>query len=148
MFQRIIASVRTKLYSLWTLIFRQAKCQKSGLIVLLFLAIQLGELHNLQSKLTTMNSSILPDHKLKKNIYTPRFDNIPITEFVVRAIPLNSDKVLASVNAEGVMISVNIGRQDEVQALFPMLNILDHFPKQPSEKDIHIIIYLDIKTPQ
>ena len=88
-------------------------------------------------------------HSLRSQIkkeHTPRFDNIPITEFVVRAIPLNSDKVLASVNAEGVMISVNSGRQDEGQVLIPMHNILDHFPKQPSEKDIHIIIYLNIQT--
>ncbi|RIA82496.1 hypothetical protein C1645_835254 [Glomus cerebriforme] len=90
-------------------------------------------------------------HSLRSQIkkeHTSRFDNILITEFVVHAIPLNSDKVLASVNAEGVMISVNSGRQDEGQALISMLNILDHFPKQSSEKDIHIIIYLDIKTPQ
>uniref|UniRef100_U9SS41 Crinkler effector protein N-terminal domain-containing protein n=1 Tax=Rhizophagus irregularis (strain DAOM 181602 / DAOM 197198 / MUCL 43194) TaxID=747089 RepID=U9SS41_RHIID len=107
-----------------------------------------GRITQLTIKINNNEFVHSPRSQIKKNIYTPRFDNIPITEFVVRAIPLNSDKVLASVNAEGVMISVNIGRQDEVQALFPMLNILDHFPKQPSEKDIHIIIYLDIKTPQ
>ncbi len=52
--------------------------------------------------------------------------------------------MLASVNAEGVMISINSEKQDKGQTLIPILNILDHFPKQPSEKDIHIIIYLNI----
>ncbi|GBB95707.1 hypothetical protein RclHR1_00260012 [Rhizophagus clarus] len=106
---------------------------------------KLEELHNNMS-LQSKNLSILRS-QIKKE-HTPRFDNIPITEFEVRAIALNSDKVIASVNAEGVMISVNNGRQDEGQALIPMLNILDHFPKQPSEKDIHIIIYLNIQTSQ
>src|ERR1051325_10225871 len=47
----------------------KAKFQKSGLIILLFLVIQLGESHNstsLQSKLTTKNLSIFSDCKLKK----------------------------------------------------------------------------------
>ncbi|RGB22880.1 hypothetical protein C1646_775380 [Rhizophagus diaphanus] len=90
-------------------------------------------------------------HSLRSQIkkeHTSQFDNIPITEFVVYAIPLNSDKVLASVNTEGVMIIVNSGRQDEGQVLILMHNILDHFSKQPSEKDIHIIIYLNIQTSQ
>ena len=71
-------------------------------------------------------------HSLRSQIkkeHTFRFDNISITEFVVCAIPLNSDKVLASVNVEGMMISMNSKRQDEGQVLIPMLNILDYFPK-------------------
>lgn len=88
-----------------------------------------------------LRSQIKKEHK-------PRFDNIPITEFEVHAIGLNSDKVIASVNAEGVLQSVNSGRRDEGQALIPMSNILDHFPKQPSKIDIHIIVYLEIQAPQ
>ena len=48
-------------------------------------------------------------HSLRKQIkeeHSPRFDDIPITEFVVCAIDLNSDKKEASVNAESVMNSV------------------------------------------
>jgi hypothetical protein len=75
-------------------------------------------------------------HSLRKQIkeeHSPRFDDIPITEFVVRAIDLNSDKKEASINAELVMNSVQnaskIGREQ-----FPISNILEHFPGQPSEK--------------
>src|SRR5688500_14595837 len=78
-----------------------------------------------------------PVHSLRSQIkkeHTPRFDNIPITEFEIYAIPLNSNKMLASVNAEGVMISVNSGKQNKGQVLILMHNILDHFPKQPSQK--------------
>jgi hypothetical protein len=66
---------------------------------------------------------------------------------VVRAVDLNTDKKEASVNAESVMNSVQnktkIGREQ-----FPMSNILDHFPGQPSKNNIHIIVYLDIQAPQ
>ena len=31
---------------------------------------------------------------------------------------------------------------------FPISNILEHFPGQPSQKDIHIIVYIDIQAPQ
>ena len=89
-------------------------------------------------------------HSLRKQIkeeHSPRFDDIPITEFVIRAIDLNSDKKEASVNAESVMNSVQnktkIGSEQ-----FPISNILEHFPGQPSKKDIHIIVYLDIQAPQ
>ena len=150
MFQRIIASVRTKLYSLWTFTFRKSKMPEIRLNCLIVPSDSVGRItqqHVVTIKINNKESVHSLRLQIKKE-HTPRFDNIPITEFEVRAIALNSDKVLASVNAEGVMISVNSGRQDEGQALIPMLNILDHFPKQPSEKDIHIIIYLDIKTPQ
>ena len=89
-------------------------------------------------------------HSLRKQIkeeHSPRFDGILITEFVVRAIDLNSDKKEASINAESVMNSVqNKSKIGSVQ--FPMSNILDHFPVQPSPKDIHIIVYLDIQESQ
>ena len=150
MFQRIIASVRTKLYSLWTLIFRKSKMPEIRLNCLVVPSDSVGNITQ-QYVITIKINNNESVHSLRSQIkkeHTPRFDNIPITEFVVRAILLNSDKVLASVNAEGVMISVNSGRQDEGQVLIPMHNILDHFPKQPSEKDIHIIIYLNIQTSQ
>ncbi|RIA86453.1 hypothetical protein C1645_740843 [Glomus cerebriforme] len=89
-------------------------------------------------------------HSLRKQIkekHSPRFDDIPITEFVVCAIDLNSDKKEALVNAELVINSVRnktkIGSEQ-----FPISNILEHFPGQPSKKDIHIIVYLDIQAPQ
>ncbi len=89
-------------------------------------------------------------HSLRKQIkeeHSSRFDDIPITEFVIRAIDLNSDKKEASINAESVMNSVqNKSKIGSVQ--FSMSNILDHFPIQPSLKDIHIIVYLDIQESQ
>ena len=89
-------------------------------------------------------------HSLRKQIkeeHSPQFDDIPITEFVVCAIDLNSDKKEASINTELVMNSVqnksNIGSEK-----FPIFNIFEHFPGQPSQKDIHIIVYIDIQAPQ
>ena len=89
-------------------------------------------------------------HSLRKQIkeeHSPRFDDIPITEFVVRAIDLNSDRKEASIDAGSVMNSVqnksNIGSEK-----FPISNIFEHFPGQPSQKDIHIIVYIDIQAPQ
>ncbi|GBC09715.1 hypothetical protein RclHR1_09060012 [Rhizophagus clarus] len=85
-------------------------------------------------------------HSLRKQIkeqHSPQFDDIPITEFVVRAIDLNTDKKEASIDAESVMNDV----QNETKIgseRFPISNIHEHFPGQPSEKDIHIIVYLDI----
>ncbi|CAG8707357.1 13052_t:CDS:1, partial [Funneliformis caledonium] len=52
-------------------------------------------------------------HSLRSQIkkeYTSQFDDISITKFVICAISLNLDKVLASINAKGVMISVNSRR--------------------------------------
>jgi len=89
-------------------------------------------------------------HSLRSQIkkeYKPRFDNIPISEFVVRTIGLNSDKVIACVNAERVLQSVNSGRQDGFE-LTPMSDISGYFSIQPSKKDIYVIIYLDTPPPQ
>ena len=64
---------------------------------------------------------------------------------MVCAIDLNSDKKEASINAESVMNSVQnkskIGSEQ-----FPISNILEHFSGQPSKKDTHIIVYLDIQA--
>ena len=56
--------------------------------------------------------------------------------------------MLVSVNAKGVMINMNSRKQDKGQVLIPMYNILDYFPKQPFQKDIYIIVYLDIQKSQ
>ena len=48
-------------------------------------------------------------HSFRKQIkeeHSPRFDDIPITEFVIHTINLNSDKKEASINAESVMNSI------------------------------------------
>jgi hypothetical protein len=50
---------------------------------------------------------------------------------MVCAINLNSDKIEALINAESVINNVqNKTKIENVQ--FPMSNILDHFPLQPS----------------
>ena len=150
MFQRIIAFVQTKLYSLWTLIFRKSKMPEIRLNCLVVPSDSVGRItqqHVVTIKINN-NESV---HSLRSQIkkeHTSRFDNIPITEFEVRAIDLNSDKVIATVDAEGVVQSVNGGRRDEGRALIPVSNIFDHFPEQPSKKDIHIIVYLEIQTLQ
>ena len=93
------------------------------------------------------SESIYSLRKQIKKEHSPQFDDIPITEFVVCMINLNSDKKEASINAESVMNSVqNKSKIGSVQ--FSMSNILDHFPIQPSLKDIHIIVYLDIQESQ
>jgi len=66
---------------------------------------------------------------------------------VVRTIDLNSDKKKASINAESVMNSIQNKTKIESEQ-FLISNILEHFSGQPSKKDIHIIIYLDIQAPQ
>ena len=89
-------------------------------------------------------------HLFRKQIkeeYSPQFDDIPITEFMIHAINLNLDKKEVSINAELVMNSVqNKSKIGSVQ--FPISNILKHFSSQPSKKDIYIIVYLDIQAPQ
>ncbi|PKY18805.1 hypothetical protein RhiirB3_116013 [Rhizophagus irregularis] len=89
-------------------------------------------------------------HSLRKQIkeeYSPRFDDIPINEFMVRAIDLNSDKKEATFNAESVMNSVQNNTKIGSEK-FPMSDIIEHFPGQPSQKDIHILVYLDIQASQ
>lgn len=79
-------------------------------------------------------------HSLRREIkkeYTPRFDDIPITEFVVRAAPFSSNNVARN-NVPLLLMNTNEG-------VYPMSVISEHFREQPSKKDIHIIIYLDIQ---
>ena len=133
MFQRIIASVQMKLYSLWALIFRKSKIPEIRLNCLVVPNDSVGRItqqHVVTIKINNNESVYSLRLQIKKE-HTFQFDNIPITEFEVYTIPLNSNKVLASVNAEEVMISVNSGRQDKGQVLILMHNILDHFSKQP-----------------
>jgi len=81
--------------------------------------------------------------KIKKE-YTPRFDDIPITEFALRAVEYSSNDI-AKENVTAVFLSLKNGIQGT--ELFPISSIFKHFPEQPPVKDIHIIVYLDIKTP-
>ncbi|CAG8468652.1 11813_t:CDS:2, partial [Funneliformis caledonium] len=73
-------------------------------------------------------------HSLRKQIkeeHSPQFDDIPITEFVIHAIDLNSDKKEASINAKSVMNNIqnksNIGSEK-----FLISNIFEHFPASTS----------------
>jgi hypothetical protein len=73
-------------------------------------------------------------HLLRKQIKEEHllwFDDISIAKFMVCAINLNSDKIEPLINAESVINNVqNKTKIENVQ--FPMSNILDHFPLQPS----------------
>src|ERR1044071_5788277 len=104
-----------KLYLLWTLIFRKSKMSEIRLNCLVIHSDSVGRItqqHVVSIKINNNESVYSLRSQIKKE-HTSRFNNIPITEFVVYTISLNSDKVLALVNTKGVMISVNSGRQDE-----------------------------------
>src|SRR4051794_36991175 len=69
-------------------------------------------------------------HSLRKQIkeeHSPQFDDISITEFVVRAIDLNSDRKEASIDAGSVMNSVQ-NKSKIGSEKFPISNIFEHFP--------------------
>ena len=150
MFRNIFIYVKSKIYTLWAFTFRKSKMPEIRLNCLVVPSNCPVENITRQHIITIKIDNNESFHSLKKQIkeeYSPRFDDIPITEFVVRAIDLNSDKKEASINAESVMNSVrNKTVIGSVQ--FPMTNIFEHFPFQPSSKDIHIIVYLDIQESQ
>ena len=146
-FSNVTIYVSSKFYFLWAFMFRKSKMPEirlNYLVVPSNCPVKKITRHHVITIKIDNSESI---HSLRKQIkeeHSPRFDDIPITEFVVRAIDLNSDK--KSVNAESVMNSVqnksNIGSEQ-----FPISNIFEHFPGQPSKKDIYIIVYLDIQAP-
>ena len=150
MFQSIFVSIQTKIYSLCIFTFRKSKMSEirlNCLVVPSNCPVEKITRHHVITINIDNRESI---HSLRKQIkeeHSPRFDDIPITEFVVRAIDLNSDRKEASIDAGSVMNSVqnksNIGSEK-----FPISNIFEHFPGQPSQKDIHIIVYIDIQAPQ
>ena len=150
MFRNIFIYVKSKIYSLWAFMFRKSKMPEIRLNCLAVpsnIPVEKITRHHVITINIDNRESI---HSLRKQIkeeHSPRFDDIPITEFVARAIDLNSDKKEASIDAGSVMNSVqnksNIGSEK-----FPISNIFEHFPGQPSQKVIHIIVYIDIQAPQ
>ena len=150
MFRDIFIYVKSKFYSLWAFTFRKSKMPEirlNCLVVPSNCPVEKITRHHIITINIDNRKSI---HSLRRQIkedLSPRFDDISITEFVVHAIDLNSDKIEASINAESVMNSVqNKIKIGSVQ--FPISNIFEHFPGQPSQKDIHIIVYLDIQESQ
>ena len=150
MFRNIFIYVKSKFYSLWAFMFRKSKMPEIRLncfVIFSNCPVERITRHHVITIKINNSESI---HSLRKQIkeeHSPRFDDIPITEFVVCAIDLNSDKKEASINAESVMNSIqNKSKIGSMQ--FPMSDILDHFSVQPSLINIHIILYLDIQASQ
>jgi Crinkler effector protein N-terminal domain len=85
--------------------------------------------------------------KIKKEC-APCFDDIPITEFVVRAVEFSSND-LGSDNSTAFFLSLKNGVQGtELSPISPISDITERLSKQSSKNDIHIVVYLKIKTPQ
>ena len=83
-----------------------------------------------------------PIHFLREEIrkkYSPLFDNIPITKFGLRSLDYTN-------SIQAMLASLNWGNKNEGKALNSMDKISEHFPKDKSEKDIHVIVYLNIQT--
>jgi hypothetical protein len=85
--------------------------------------------------------------KIKKEC-APCFDDIPITEFVIRAVEFSSND-LGSDNSTAFFLSLKNGVQGtELSPISPISDITKRLSKQSSKNDIHIVVYLKIKTPQ
>jgi hypothetical protein len=85
--------------------------------------------------------------KIKKEC-APCFDDIPITEFVVRVVEFSSND-LGKDNNTALFLSLKNGVMGtELSPISPISIITERFPKLSSKNDIHIIVYLKIQTPQ
>ncbi|PKK58613.1 hypothetical protein RhiirC2_763321 [Rhizophagus irregularis] len=103
--------------------------------------------HLLTIDIDTQESVHALRSKIKKEC-APCFDDIPITEFVVRAVDFSSND-LGQDNHTALFLSLENGVQGtELSPISPITIITERFPKQPSKNDIHIIVYLKIQTPQ
>ena len=78
--------------------------------------------------------------KIKKE-YTPRFDDIPITEFSSNDLGKDNNTALFLSLKNGVMGT-------ELSPISPISDITKRLSKPSSKNDIHIVVYLKIKTPQ
>ncbi|GET52325.1 hypothetical protein GLOIN_2v1765929 [Rhizophagus irregularis DAOM 181602=DAOM 197198] len=88
-----------------------------------------------------LNCLVVPEHSK----CAPCFDDIPITQFVIRAVEISSND-LANDNTTVLFLSIKNGTQGT--ELSPISNISPRFSIQPPQDNIHIIVYLKIKTPQ
>jgi len=71
------------------------------------------------------------------------FDDIPIIEFVIRTVKILSND-LANDNTTAMFLSIKNGIQET--ELSPISNISICFSIQPTQENIHIIVYLKNKT--
>ena len=147
MFRSIFASIQTKFYSLWAFIIRKSKMPEIRLNCLVVPDnIPVGEIT--RQNLVTINIGINESiHSLRSKIKkecASCFDGIPITEFVIRAVEISSND-LANDNTTAVFLSIKNGTQGT--ELSPISNISVRFPTQPSQDNIHIIVYLKNKHP-
>ena len=147
MFRSIFASIQTKFYSLWAFIIRKSKMPEIRLNCLVvpdnIPAEKITRQHLLTIGIGTQESVHALRSKIKKEC-APCFDDIPITEFVVRVVEFSSND-LGKDNNTALFLSLKNGVQG--MELSPISN-MERFSKQPSKNDIHIIVYLKIQTPQ
>ena len=113
MFQNIFIYVKSKIYSLWAFTFRKSKMPEIRLNCLVVPNnISVGEItrqHLLTIDIGTQESVHALRSKIKKEC-APYFDDIPITEFVIRAVEISSND-LAKDNTTAVFLSIKNGTQ-------------------------------------
>ena len=151
MFRSIFVSIQTKFYSLWAFIIRKSKMPEIRLNCLVvpdnIQAEKITRQHLLTINIDTQESVHALRSKIKKEC-APCFDDIPITEFVIRAVEFSSND-LGKDNNTALFLSLKNGVQGmELSPISPISIITERFPKQSSKNDIHIIVYLKIQTPQ
>ena len=95
MFRSIFASIQTKFYSLWAFIIRKSKMPEIRLNCLVvpdnISAEKITRQHLLTINIDTQESVHALRSKIKKEC-APCFDDIPITEFVIRAVEISSNE--------------------------------------------------------
>ncbi|RIA86437.1 hypothetical protein C1645_829305 [Glomus cerebriforme] len=83
--------------------------------------------------------------KIKKEC-APCFDDIPITEFVIRVVEFSSND-LGKDNSTALFLSLQNGVMGtELFPISPISMITERFSKQSFKNDIHIIVYLKINS--
>ena len=94
MFRSIFASIQTKFYSLWAFIIRKSKMPEIRLNCLVvpdnIQAEKITRQHLLTINIDTQESVHALRSKIKKECASC-FDDIPITEFVVRVVEFSSN---------------------------------------------------------
>ena len=151
MFRSIFASIQTKFYSLWAFIIRKSKMPEIRLNCLVVpdnIPVREITHQNLVTIDIGTNESV---HSLRSKIKkecASCFDDIPITEFVVRVVEFLSND-LGKDNNTALFLSLKNGVMGtELSPISPISIITERFPKLSSKNDIHIIVYLKIQTPQ
>ena len=131
MFRSIFASIQTKFYSLWAFIIRKSKMPEIRLNCLVvpdnIQAEKITRQHLLTINIDTQESVHALRSKIKKEC-APCFDDIPITEFVVRVVEFSSND-LGKDNNTALFLSLKNGLWERNYLQFlQLLLLLSVFP--------------------